>query len=290
MPDTILIKDGIFETPLRLPRNLHQGADNSIHNDVVAKPLGFRGGTVAGSIHLDQYPPLMLKVFGTEWFETGNLSLYFRNATTDKEPVRAFSKEVEGEKKDAQVETWMKKDDGLLVADGTASIGRPEALSAIRIRMGKVPPAKELRMLEGLKPGKKTERTKVRVTLEETKERLPVMTEVLDWYTGKSPWGGPVASPYLAFGVLYQGVAGPLPKGVAGSVSLFGGIELAMHKGPVFLDHEYERQAEILHVSESPKTEYFWFESKIYEPGSDYALASMIMQLRFMKASSKLWQ
>ncbi len=109
MSDAIVLRDGVLETPLRLPRNQHQGADNSIHNDVVAKPLGFRGGTVAGSIHFEQYPPLMLKVFGTEWFETGNLSLYFRNATTDKEPVRAFSKEVEGEKKDAQVETWMKK-------------------------------------------------------------------------------------------------------------------------------------------------------------------------------------
>lgn len=289
MSDAIVLKDGVLETPLRQPKNEAQQMENSIHNDAVAKPLGFRGGTVAGSIHFEQFAPLMLKVFGTEWFETGNLSLYFRNATTDSESVRAFSKEVSGEKKDAQVETWMKKDDGLLVTDGSASIGHPKEPSAIAKRMAKVPPAKELRILEGLKPGKKTERSKVKITLDECKQRLPVMTEVLDWYTGDSPWGGPVASPTMAIGALYHGGA-LWPKSAAGTVGLFGGIELGMIKGPVFLDHEYEHQAEVLHVSESPKTEYFWFESKIYEPGTDDAVVFMIMQLRFMKASSKLWQ
>lgn len=290
MADGIVLKDGVLETPLRQPKNLNQKTDNSIHNDAVARTLGFRGGTVAGSIHFEQFAPLMLKVFGTEWFETGNLSLYFKNATTDSESVRAYSKEVSGDKKDGQVETWMKRDDGLLVVDGSASIGHPKEPSAIKKRMAKVPPAKELRMLKDLKPGKKSERKKVSVTLDQNKERLPVMTEVLDWYTGESPWGGPIASPTLAIGALFQSGGGLSPQGVAGSVGLFGGIELAMHKGPVYLEHDYEQQAEILHVSESPKTEYFWFVSTIYEPGTDEAIASMVMQLRFMKASSKLWQ
>ena len=60
----------------------------SIHDDATATVLGFRGGTVAGSIHMDQFPPLLLEAFGQGWFETGSLSLYFRYATTDGEPRR----------------------------------------------------------------------------------------------------------------------------------------------------------------------------------------------------------
>jgi hypothetical protein len=63
----------------------------SIHDDETATALGFRGGTVAGSVHLDQFPPLLLQAFGQPWFETGSLSLYFRHATTDGESVKRSS-------------------------------------------------------------------------------------------------------------------------------------------------------------------------------------------------------
>ena len=35
----------------------------SLHDDATATRLGFRGGTVAGSIHLELFPPLLLKAF-----------------------------------------------------------------------------------------------------------------------------------------------------------------------------------------------------------------------------------
>ena len=88
-------EDDVITGPVRTPRNLAANVTGSIHDDATATALGFRGGTVAGSIHMDQFPPLLLDAFGPRWFETGSLSLYFRTATTDGEPVRALYTEAD---------------------------------------------------------------------------------------------------------------------------------------------------------------------------------------------------
>jgi hypothetical protein len=83
-------ESNVIAGPVRRPCNVSAHVQGSIHDDATATALGFRGGTVAGSIHMDQFPPLLLEAFGQGWFETGSLSLYFRHATTDGEPVQAF--------------------------------------------------------------------------------------------------------------------------------------------------------------------------------------------------------
>ena len=42
--------------------------EGGIHDDATATELGFRGGTV-GDVHMNQFPPVLLRVFGKEWFE-----------------------------------------------------------------------------------------------------------------------------------------------------------------------------------------------------------------------------
>jgi hypothetical protein len=81
-------QSNVIAGPVRRPCNVSAHVQGSIHDDATAKALGFRGGTVAGSIHMDQFPPLLLEAFGQGWFETGSLSLYFRHATTDGELVQ----------------------------------------------------------------------------------------------------------------------------------------------------------------------------------------------------------
>ena len=75
-----------------------------------------------------------------------------------------------------------------------------------------------------------------------------------------------------------------------GAVGLYGAIEVRHINGPVFIEHDYEVSGNILAVGQTPKTEYFWYESIMRDPASGNAVASMIMMLRFMKASSKLWR
>src|SRR5206468_8162273 len=112
---------GVIVGPLRQSVNASQQATGSIHNDEVATKLGFRGGTVAGSIHLELFPPLLVEAFGPRWFERGSLSIYFKNPTMDREPVRGLVDAPADKAADAQVRAWIERDDGLLGGEGTAS-------------------------------------------------------------------------------------------------------------------------------------------------------------------------
>jgi hypothetical protein len=56
----------------------------------------------------------------------------------------------------------------------------------------------------------------------------------------------------------------------------------------VFLEETYTVTAEVAAVGQSPKTEYLWFDA-LASDAAGRAIASMRMQLRFMKASSPLY-
>lgn len=77
-------------------------------------------------------------------------------------------------------------------------------------------------------------------------------------------------------------------RGTLGAVGLFGAIELRNVNGPVLVDQEYTCTGEVFAVGQSPKTEYMWFETAL-DDDSGKRVAEMRMQLRFMKASSKLY-
>ena len=280
--------DGVLTGPLRKPQNLAATQRGSIHDDATAQRLGFRGGTVAGSIHMEQFPPLMLRAFGQRWFETGSLSTYFRNATMGGEAVRAYAEVPADGAGDAQVRVWMERDDGTLVLEGTASVGAPSASSMLASKLAEPREAGELRILRDLAPGFETPSVPARLRSKEVAPRLGVITEPLDWYTVASPWGGAIANPGLVVHAMVAAQPGIPLRG--GAVGLYGAIEVRHLHGPVFVEHDYEVSGRVLAVGQTPKTEYFWWETLLRDPASGTDVASMIMMLRFMKASSKLWQ
>jgi hypothetical protein len=275
---------------VRRPRNLYSGSAGSIHDDATATRLGFRGGTVAGSVHLDQFPPLLVRAFGERWFETGSLSVYFRNATTDGEPVQAFVAAPADAVSDQQVPVWMSQPDGTLVAEGTASIGRPAEPSALFARdLRQVDPT-TLRMLKDVRPGDPL--GPVEVTVEGERQLISLregyLTEPLDWYGESSPWGPPIASPSTTVSLLYNELLGPLRERLGPRVGLFGAIEIRYHAGPVFLGRSYTVSGEVVGVSETPKTEVLWFDSRAHD-SDGRLIAGMRMMLRSLKASSPLY-
>ncbi len=287
-PEQVVERDGVLIGPYRRPRNLAANQRGSIHDDATAQRLGFRGGTVAGSIHMEQFPPLLVRAFGERWFETGGLSTYFRNATTDGEPVRAFVEIPARGATDAQTKVWMEKDDRTLVLEGTASVGAPAEPSMLRTKLAEPRERGELRMLAHLSPGDELAPVAVRLTPQEAKPRLRVITERLDWYDGPSPWGGAVVNPGLLVHMMVQ-IQPRMDLGRTKAVGLYGAIEVRHLSGPVFAGHDYEVGGQVMAVGDTPKTEYVWYETVLSEPGSGKDVASMLMMLRFMKASSPLW-
>ncbi len=174
-------RDDVLVGPLRRPRNLASTQRGSIHDDATAQRLGFRGGTVAGSIHMEQFPPLLVRAFGQRWFETGSLATYFRNATTDGEPVRASVGVPAVGHNDTQVPVRIERDDGTLVLEGTESVGTQDEPSMIARKLAEPRDEGEMRILREIKPG--AELTPVRA-------RLRRQVWSAGWRRSPSRWRG----------------------------------------------------------------------------------------------------
>lgn len=285
MSDDIATKDGYIYGGWRRPVNIAANVRASIHDDETAQKLGMRGGTVAGSIHLEQFPPVLLKAFGPPWFECGSLSVYYTYATRDREEVRAVVGIPPEGAKDAQVEAWMETTDGHTVCKGTASVGRPKQPTSLRALESENAGEGELRILSGLKAGDRFPSRDAVITPEEVSERLKVITEPLEWYEGNSPWGGAIATPTLMFNAMRVDFHLPIQ-----AVSFQGATELRNVTGPVKVGVPYRAGGEVICAGATPKTEYFWFDAYLEERETSRRIAEMRMMRRFMKASSPLYQ
>ena len=281
--------DGVMAGPVRRPVNVSRGAVGSIHDDRTAQTLGFRGGTVAGNIHVEQFPPLMMARFGEGWRRRGGLSLYFLNATTDGEPVQAFVGPAETTPQGVRrAEAWMETPEGIRVSEGDAWVGGDNPRSALRGRVGQQRPATDLRILAASRVGDSVRDIPSRLEREPALRRLEGVTEPLPEYRDAGLFGGLVAAPAVAIDAL-RVVEGPLFNAGKDFVGLFGAIELEFLDGPVFLDRDYLADGRVLALGESPKTEVAWYESTLREAAGGRPVARLIMMSRLLKASSTLW-
>jgi len=285
---------GVWAGPIRRPQNTAAHHKGSIHDDATAQKLGFRGGTVAGSLHMEQFPPLLTQLLGDAWWVSGGLSLYFRFATTHLEPVQCFAvapRACDGSQRESaqkRIEVWMDHENGERIAEGSACVGGVDPTSALRQRITVVPPAGELRILAKLDLARTTADAPVRIARATLDERLDVVTEPCVEYTVASRWGRPALPPSLAVQAMRTVEPGLLSR-TGPVVGLFGAIEVQHLDGPLFADEDYRARGRVLAVSDTPKTEYFWYESIVADAATGRDRASMLMMLRFMKASSPLW-
>ena len=283
-PFVALDQDGVLAGPIRRPTNASKAAKGSIHDDATAQKLGFKGGTVAGSIHMEQFPPLLAAMFGEDWHRTGGLSLYFLNATTDGEPVRGFC----GPVRDSRAEVWMiDETTGLRVCEGTASVGPPDPQSDLRRRLSSVRPPGELRLLK-VAVGDTVTDIPARIDAERAAARLDLITEDLPAYRDPKLFGELVAAPTMVVDAM-RAVEIPLWRPTGAYVGLFGAIETQMLDGPVFVDHDYLCDGKVLALSDSPKTEVVWYETTLKDAQDGRPVARMILMSRLLKGSSSLW-
>ncbi|NJN51180.1 MAG: hypothetical protein HC809_04755 [Gammaproteobacteria bacterium] len=284
-------QNNVASGPMRHPRNLEQGAENSIHNDEVAGKLGMRGGTVAGNYHMEQFPPLLTAVLGQRWWQSGNLSLYYKYATTDSEGVQAFAQQPSMRTRRScrfrcgwimsRANAWPK---------ARAAVGAPDPQSALRRRIAATPPPKDIRILADLKVGQSATAKPFQVTPKRYQTRMDVIVEPMTDYTQASSWGAPILPPSLMVDVMYNAQFSLLQRDAKYGVGLFGGIELQIYEGPMFPSRDYDARIKVLAIGETPQTEYFWYESISSDPKTGRDVAGMLMMLRFMKASSPLWK
>jgi hypothetical protein len=288
--DEIEERDGLYLGQWRRPVNSAIHIVGSIHDDNMASKLGFRGGTVAGSIHFELFPPVLLKAFGPRWFERGSLSIYFLDPTVDREEVRAVVAVPPAGEVNVQVEAWAERPDGHRIGEGTASVGDPAAVSALMSRdIDRYPPG-ELRILAKASVGDRFPEVPVEVTPPILESRLGVITDPLPWYGGDSPWGDGLATPcHMVDLMRTAGDAYLRAVQQAEAVPLYGAIEIRNVNGPMFAGRPYRSGGTIVALGQSPKTEFLWYDAHLDDTGGK-RIAEMRMMYRFMKASSPVYQ
>ncbi|HZC15398.1 MAG TPA: hypothetical protein VE309_01425 [Caulobacteraceae bacterium] len=270
----------------RSPRNLFQhvagttAGAGSIHNDAVASKLGFKGGTVPGSVHMNQFVPLILKIYGETWFEHGDMSAFFTQATVDNEATRPTA-----EPGDERARLRLYNEPGDLICEATASLNPPDPSAELVRRMAMQNPAEpgRLRILADLKVGDEQSDIPLRLDREMLLRTLETITEDIPAYRERNvlPPGVVV---HLAHGVRSV-VLGQQRK----AVGLFGALEIRHLDGPFHADVDYVARTTILKLSESPRTENVWYDVHVADAKTSQDVGVVRFLIRLMKGSSPLW-
>ena len=290
-------KDGVLSGPFRGPRQMlavqEYDGHASIHDDATAQKLGFKGGTIEGPTHFSQFAPLGYAVWGDRWLANGCLSAHYRAPAFEGEEVQAFLKTPAAGETVAEI--WMLRTDGTEILRGTASVGPDFAETALGKRLTELVPLADPVVLADVKVGMTLPRVPVRMDPDQhmgalypfsLTQKLGKITEPSAWYAGgASPFGRAVV-PMEMISVLMQYTSrgsGFPARGPA--VGLFADQEIRLIDGPVFVGEDYEVAREVVFLSGSRRTESLWVRSTLYTPGTDHAVASMLLNLATMKES-----
>ena len=290
----ISMVDGMMAGPWRQPRQMlasqEYGGHASIHDDATAQKLGFKGGTIEGPTHFSQFVPLGVKLWGNRFIEEGCISAHYRNACFEGDKVRALV--VPGPEGATQVEIKMEREDGTEVLKGTMGVGFNDA-TALETRLASLPPPSLLVILRDVTVGMQTPRQAVTMGLFQNmgalypfslNEKLQRITEPSPWYAdNETPWDKAII-PFEMVSVLLNHVGSNFPvKGPA--VGLFADQEIRMVKGPLLVGAPYEIEREVVGLSESKRTESMWVRTRVYAPGTDEVLATMLLNSATMQES-----
>ena len=288
----------IISGPLRRPRQMladqEYGGHSSLHDDEMAKKLGFKAGPIEGPTHFSQFVPLLVHIWGQDWYERGCLSAHFQNMVIEGEEVKAFAEvPLEG---GTSTRVWAEKADGTPVLEASASIGPHHGQTLLEKRMARLSPPGPLVILADLRVGMKGAEDEI-VTMRadqhmgalypfSLKQKLEVITEYSHWHAcPMTPWGRPTI-PLEMVSVLVNSSsrkAGFPVKGPA--IGLFADLEIRMIDGPLFVGDEYLVRREIVAISQSKRTESFWVRSRIYDKAGERQVAEMLLNSASLKHS-----
>lgn len=269
----------IIEGEFRAPHNGFQQAPGSIHNDEVASKLGFKGGTVPGSVHMDQFAPMLVEAYGTQWFDRGNMSVHFTQATVDREEVRAL---MEAADPRSRLVMFNQAGDQVCVGTASALARDPEAEMARRMAAQAPAAPGTLRILADYAVGDTTSDIPMRLEKADLERALERITERIPLYDQ-----GVLPPSHM---VRLAHISRPTVLAKAGkSVGLFGALEIRIARGPLKAGHDYVGRTTMLKLTESPRTENAWYDVDIADAATGEDVATVTFMIRFMKASSPLW-
>ena len=294
---------GQFRKPRQMLGTQEYDGHLSIHDDKMAGDLGFTGAPIEGPTHFSQFVPLLHGLFGDAWFERGCISAHYQNMVVAGESVRAFVEEVSEGAMIARI--GAEKEDGTPVLTGTASVGPDYGETEIDSRMSRLRPSEQLVILSDLEVGQLGAGNPEHVRMDfdqnmgamypfSLADKLKVITEDHPYYRasedGSSPWDRAIV-PMEMISVLTQytsDASGYKSRGPA--VGLFAGQEIRFIKGPIFVNHPYTLEREIIALSESKRTESNWIKTKVLDGETKELVAEVILNSATLKDSYEKYE
>lgn len=286
--------------PLRSPRQMlaaqEYDAHASIHDDATAQKLGFKGGTIEGPTHFSQFVPLCVAAWGVRWLEHGCLSAHYRNPCFEGERVRAFVAKPAPNASHTGI--WMQREDGTEILRGTASIGPAHPPTALDRRLTELRPPDQRVILRDVQVGMRSPRLTVRMDADQhmgalypfsLADKLKVITEPSPWYSAPgaetSPWKRPII-PFEMISVLLNHATWSVQFPIKGPViGLFADQEIRLLQGPLFVGEPYDIEREVVALSGSKRTESMWVRTRVYRPGGNEPIATMLLNSAYLKES-----
>lgn len=290
-------QDGVLSGPLRAPANMlleqEYGGHKSIHDDAEAERLGFRAGPIEGPTHFSQFDPLLVHLWGKDWFERGCISCHYKNMVVEGEQVRVFVKPVS----ETRAECWAEKADGTQVLEASATLGPDHGETLLEARMAKLRPAGELVILADLSVGMTGHVDEpVKMAADQNMgalypfsltEKLAKITERSGWYddASVSPWGRAII-PTEMISVLAEyssRKAGFPSKGPV--IGLFADLEIRYLNGPLFVGKDYLIRREIVALAQGRRTENYWTRTRIFDAAGKTQMAESLLNHGVLKHS-----
>lgn len=297
-PAITTASDGSVAGHWRSPRQMLAGQSyddhKSIHDDATAQKLGFQGGTIEGPTHFSQFAPLGEAVWGQSFHEQGCISVQYRAPAYDGNKVKAHLRQTGAQ----AAEIWMEKEDGTEILRGTASIGPDHPPSVLDVRLAELSKLAQPVILAGVLPGTRTSRVPVRMAFDQNMgvlypfslaQKLKVITEPSSLYepdhADQSPFGRAIV-PFEMISVLVSYASDSNELFDLGSaVALFSDQEIRLLDGPVFVDEPYEIDREVVAITGTRRTESVWVRTRLFRPGEDAPVATMLLNLAVLKDS-----
>jgi len=198
----------------------------------------------------------------------------------DQEEIQGVIEAPPPGARDVQVRAWLERPSGVEVARGTVSVGDPDVPPALSAQDPMLHDAPAYDLIAAYTPG--TQFPTCTVTIgADSAQRWDAALPSLSWFTGGSPWGGPIASPAALTTALTAGCTAHRRLFPIDGIAVDGAIEIRNIAGPAFLDTPYRISSRIIGRGRSPRTEYFWYESAM-DDQQGCRVAEMRMKLRWM--------
>lgn len=297
---TPLIISGPYRSPRQMLQAQNYDGHESIHDESMAGKFGFRGAPIEAPTHFSQFEPLLAGLWGKNFYEHGCISAHFRNMVIEGEEVKAsLHLPAVPLSEIRSVRISAEKKDGSPVLEGTASLGPDHPESELERRISQLKKPGKLVILRDMKVGDRGAATEhVIMDFDQhmgsrypftLAQKLEKITEIGSWHTKEgatsSPWGRAVI-PFEMISVLAEyTVAAAEWKMRSPHLDLFVDLEIRLIEGPLFAGEKYVLDRQIIALSESPRTESFWYKTSIHEEKSGRLVAYTLLNYAAVKDS-----